>query len=77
LKATVIGRYVDNLPALGVSSYYVMDVRMGWRPAENLEWAVVGRNLLDSPHAEFIDRLSGLTGTEVQSEMFTTLTWNY
>jgi iron complex outermembrane receptor protein len=77
LDLDVIGRYVDNLPALGVQSYCVMDVRLGWRPADNFEWAVVGRNLFDSPHAEFVDRLSGLVGTEVQAEMFTTLTWNY
>jgi iron complex outermembrane receptor protein len=73
----VIGRYVDNLPALGVSSYVAMDVRLGWRPLPNFEWAVVGRNLLDGRHAEFVDALSEIIGTEVQSEMFSTLTWRY
>ena len=77
LEFDVIGRYVDNLPALGVSSYLTMDVRAAWRPSKNLEWAVVGRNLLDSHHAEFTDTLGGTIGTEVQPEVFTTLTWTY
>jgi iron complex outermembrane receptor protein len=52
-----------------------MDARMAWRPQNNFEWAVVGRNLLDDRHAEFADAFSGIFATEVQSEVFTTLTW--
>ncbi len=73
----LIGRYADNLPAFGIPSYLVGDVRLAWQPYENLEWAVVGRNLFDSPHPEFVDAFSGIVGTEVQPEMFTTLTWTY
>jgi iron complex outermembrane receptor protein len=73
----LIGRYVDNLPALGVPSYLVADVRLAWMPYQNFEWAVVGRNLLDGTHPELIDTQSGMVGTEVQPEMFTTLTWTY
>jgi iron complex outermembrane receptor protein len=73
----LIGRYVDNLPALGISSYVAADVRLGWHPWDNFEWAVVGRNLLDDRHAEFRDTFSGIIGTEVQSEVFTTLTWTH
>jgi iron complex outermembrane receptor protein len=68
---------VDNLPALGVHSYVTMDVRLAWKPYKNLEWAVVGRNLLDSPHAEFNEDVNGTIGTEVQSEVYTTLTWTH
>jgi iron complex outermembrane receptor protein len=71
----LIGRYVDNLPALGISSYLTMDARLAWRPRPNFEWAAVGRNLLDDRHAEFNDAFSGIIATEVQSEFFTTLTW--
>jgi len=71
----LIGRYVDNLPALGVSSYLTMDVRLAWRPYENFEWAVVGRNLLDNHHTEFIDLDGRTIGTEVQPQVFTSLTW--
>lgn len=73
----LIGRYVDSVPALDVSNYRVMDVRVAWSPNEKFEWAVVGRNLLDSRHAEFKDSISNLFATEVQPEVFTTLTWKY
>jgi iron complex outermembrane receptor protein len=73
----LIGRYVDNLSALGVPHYLVGDVRLAWQPYQNFEWAVVGRNLFDGPHPEFVDAFSGIIGTEVQPEMFTTLTWTY
>jgi iron complex outermembrane receptor protein len=58
-----------------VSSYLAMDARLAWRPWNDFEWAVVGRNLLDDRHAEFRDAFSGIIGTEVQSEVYTTLTW--
>jgi iron complex outermembrane receptor protein len=73
----VVGRYVDSLPALGVSSYVAMDVRLAWKPKQNLEWAVVGRNLLDSHRLEFVDALAGQFSTETQAEVYTTLTWTY
>ncbi|MEX2315629.1 MAG: TonB-dependent receptor [Pirellulales bacterium] len=77
LEFDLIGRYVDSLPALGVDSYLTMDARIAWKPRRNLEWAVVGRNLLDSKHLEFVDALAGQFSTEVQPEIYTTLTWTY
>jgi iron complex outermembrane receptor protein len=77
LRVDLIGRYVDNLPALGVPSYLTGDVRLAWRPVDNLEWAVVGRNLIDSPHSEFTEALSGVAESEVYPEVFTTITWTY
>ncbi len=74
-EVDLYGRYVDNLPPLGVSSYLTMDARIAWRVTKQLEWAVVGRNLLDNRHLEFVDVEGGTIGTEVQSEVFTTLTW--
>jgi iron complex outermembrane receptor protein len=77
LEFDLITRYVDNLPAIGISSYATLDARLAWKPKRNLEWAIVGRNLLDSHHAEFSDALAGTIGTEVQRELYTTLTWTY
>lgn len=71
-----IGRYVDNLPAYNVSSYFVSDMRVAWRPTRHFEWALVGRNLYDPAHREFTG-LTTTTGTLVEEELFTTLTWEY
>jgi iron complex outermembrane receptor protein len=76
-KLDLIGRYVDNLPALDIPAYLTGDVRLAWQPFEHFEWAVVGRNLIDSPHQEFSDFVNPSGGSPVGAEVFTTLTWTY
>lgn len=54
-EADLIGRYVSKLPRFTpeVPSYFALDARVAWKSRENLEFAVVGQNLLDDHHAEF------------------------
>ena len=55
----LIGRYVEQLSGFPstvpntVPSYISLDARLGWRPTDNWQFAVVGQNLLDSHHLEF------------------------
>ncbi len=73
-----IWRYIDNLPAHSVPSYFVMDLRAAWRPRRNLELALVGRNLLDSAHLEFGDDMwAGTIATQVPRSVYGQLTWRY
>jgi iron complex outermembrane receptor protein len=51
LDATV--RYVDELSNQKVAGYAALDLRLGWKATENVELAIVGRNLLDPEHPEF------------------------
>jgi len=74
-KLDMTWRYVDSLAALGVPDYMVMDVRLAWLPSENLEVAVVGRNLLDEHHPEFSTR--SFYPSEVQQEVYGTVTCRY
>jgi iron complex outermembrane receptor protein len=67
-------RYSDKLDN-GNPSYFVMDLRFGWRPGENLEFAVVGQNLLDGSHLE--GREVGSISTEVQSGVYGMIAWGY
>ena len=46
-------RYVDDIPALAIDSYWNLDVRVGWRIGKQLDLSLVGRNLLDSQHLEY------------------------
>ncbi len=65
------GRYVGELSALNVSSYFVSDVRLAWRPSEAWECFVVGRGLFDDGHEEFEgDVAIGGLPTGVRSEIF-------
>lgn len=71
-------RYVDNLPALDVPSYITMDMRLAWRPRKNLEFAVIGRNLLDNHHLEFAEASPFFFyGTEVRRSVYGSITWKY
>jgi iron complex outermembrane recepter protein len=49
----VSARYVGRIGNLDLPHYLGIDVRVGWRPIEQLEVAVTGRNLLDGSHPEF------------------------
>ncbi len=74
----LIGRYVDSLRTPGVSSYITGDARLAWRYTENLEFSVVGRNLLAGTRAEFgNDQLLGMLHTMVEPEVYGQLSWRY
>jgi iron complex outermembrane recepter protein len=46
-------RYVSRIENQQVPSYGELDVRLGWRPRPELEFSIVGQNLLHDHHAEF------------------------
>jgi iron complex outermembrane receptor protein len=50
----VVLRYVDALPDPYVPSHIGLDVRLGWELGRGLELSVVGTNLLQRMHREFI-----------------------
>ena len=79
-------RYVDSLAGFqfnetvlpGVPRYNAMDMRLAWDARPGLELAVVGRNLLDSAHPEAPpDFFLGNVNTEVQAEVYGTVTWRH
>jgi iron complex outermembrane receptor protein len=69
-------RYVDNLNQRGptVPSYVSLDLRLGWRPTPNWEFAIVGQNLLDKQHAEFG---AAATRQEIPRSVFGKVTWKF
>jgi iron complex outermembrane recepter protein len=67
-------RYVDDLPQPRTPAYTELDLRLGYSPAENVEFAIVGRNLLDNAHPEF--RGSTIT-RQVQRSVFGSFKWRF
>lgn len=69
-------RYVDNLNQRGplVPSYVSLDLRLGWRPTPNWEFAIVGQNLLDKRHPEFG---APATRQEIPRSVFGKITWKF
>ncbi|OHB73003.1 MAG: hypothetical protein A2V70_03410 [Planctomycetes bacterium RBG_13_63_9] len=70
-------RYVDELPIQDVRHYITMDLRLAWAPTENLEFAVVGRNLLDRYHDEYGQDTFSFGVSEVRRNVFAKATWRY
>ncbi len=54
VELDVMPRFVQQLPDLNVPSYVTMDARLAWKPNEHWECSVVGQNLLQSHHLEFV-----------------------
>ncbi len=76
LELDSVLRYVDNLNQVGptVPSYVSLDLRLGWRPTANWEFALVGQNLVEKRHAEFG---APATRQEIPRSVFGKLTWKF
>ena len=70
-------RYVDELPAQDIDSYVTLDARASWRPVPALELSLVGRNLLESEHAEFLQEFNETEPVEVGREAYLELRWHF
>jgi iron complex outermembrane receptor protein len=70
-------RYVDKLSSLNIPSYYSLDFHLGWRPNTHLELSVVGQDLLNSQHLEFIPEFINTTPTEVRRNFSGHITWRF
>ncbi len=82
LEFDVWARYVDKAMAVDgrafglveIDSYVATDVRLAWRPDRQLELALVGQNLFDSQHLEYIQESFTLP-TEVERGVYIKLSW--
>ncbi len=76
-------RYVDQLrsvaPFPDIPSYVDLDLRLAWHPNPNLELALVGVNLLDSSHPEFLSGPVGFLGQarEIPRGIYGTVSWRF
>jgi iron complex outermembrane recepter protein len=66
-------RYVSSLPALQVPSYWTGDASLGWSPNKQLRFSVVGQNLFQPFHYEYLYDPRGLVG--IERSIFGRVTW--
>ena len=77
LELDLWARYIDNLPAQKVGSYVSFDTRLAWKPQRNLEVSIVGQNLFDESHPEFMPEFLDVFPTEVERSIYGKITWRY
>ena len=75
LRLDIIGRFVDELPALQVDRYVDVDVRLAWSATEKLELALVGQNLAQPRHHEGSPLQP--TTTQLQRGVYGKVTWQW
>jgi len=56
--------YQSNFKSRTVDEFTRLDVRLGWKPIEQVEISLMGQNLLDSQHPEFDNQTEFRTETE-------------
>lgn len=69
-------RYVNDL-GHQVDSYHTLDIKLGWRLNDNLELAIVGQNLIDNHHLEFLPEFIQTDPTEVERGVYGKVTWTF
>ena len=70
-------RYVDSLPTANIRSYVGLDMRLGWRPRQNLEFSIVGQNILDNQHREFSPSVIRTPAAEIERAVYGKVTWGF
>ncbi|RLA03417.1 MAG: TonB-dependent receptor [Gammaproteobacteria bacterium] len=72
-------RYVGNVTVTGVKidSYVEADLRLGWEAKPGLELSLIGQNLLNSRHAEYLPDFINTQSTEVERSIYGRVTWSF
>lgn len=66
--------YVGKLVDQSVPAYTRLDLRLGWHPRKSLDFDLIGQNLLDPRHLEFLNN-TGLVPSYSTRRVFARLTW--
>jgi iron complex outermembrane receptor protein len=75
IELDAVVRYVDALPSPQVRSYVSVDLRIGWAVTDQLEVSIVGQNLLDERHPEFVP--SSPSAREIERGVYGRVTWRH
>lgn len=70
-------RHVSALGGIGVNSYTSVDARIGWKVARNMELSLVGQNLFDRGHGEYVSDFVGTSTYEVPRAGYVKLDWKF
>lgn len=73
LQLDLIYRYVSQLPGQAVPAYSTGDARFAWRFSRHLELSLVGRNLFQPHHPEYLGDPGALVG--IRRSGYAMLTW--
>jgi iron complex outermembrane recepter protein len=75
-------RYVSALqlgemPAVDISSYLTLDARLAWKPVNDVELSLVGQNLLQERHTEFLPQFINTQPAAVGRSVYAKISWKF
>ncbi len=70
-------RYVDEVKAFEIDSYIAIDTRIAWQPTPDIEVSLVGKNLFDDSHPEYVDALLRSTDSEIERSVLAKVIFNF
>jgi len=70
-------RHLDSLPAAEVPAYTELNSRIAWRPRIDFEVALVGENLLDKDHVEFVSDFIDLSPVSIERSVQLQARWTF
>ena len=72
-------RYVGDIEVSGarIDSYVEADLRLGWEARPGLELSIIGQNLLDNRHPEYLPDFINTQPTEVERSIYGRITWSF
>jgi len=74
LRAVDEVRYIDTVRIPG---YLTMDARLAWKPTKAVELSLVGQNLLQKRHPEYIPEFINTTASEIPRSVYGKVTWKF
>lgn len=69
--------WFDRLPTFDIDSYWDLEVRLGWRPIEDLDISLVGQHLLDHRRTEYGGRFVNTDATTVERAFYARVEWRF
>ncbi|MEO8410529.1 MAG: TonB-dependent receptor, partial [Propionivibrio sp.] len=72
-----VGESPEVTEGIAIPAYNELDVRLAWRPARNVEVALIGRNLLHDKHQEFATELLDVPEMQIERSLFGQVTWKF
>lgn len=77
LEVDIRLRYMDNIIGDLIEDYTTMDVHFAWKPISSVTFTIVGKDLLDKNHVEFIEETGRIGVSQVERSVYAGIKWTF
>lgn len=63
-------RFIDRVPTLNLDHYFNLDAQLSWQVNQNLKLSIVGQNLLEKRHTEYLPAYDDILATQIPRGFF-------